>query len=375
MKTKKMVPNYQSYYLQEASGCQCPPDGLEGRIAWESPSNIALIKYWGKKDHQIPLNPSVSITLSVSKTRTEIIYSGRKTTDRMEIKYFFHNQRSALFEDRLSKYLEGVKLYLPFLQDISFEIYSENTFPHSSGIASSASAYSSIALCLLDIESQITGQIKIGEEFYRKASFLARLGSGSASRSVYGGLVLWGKTKGIKDSSDELAIPINDLAHDCYKSFYDVILVIDALPKAVSSTKGHGLMIDNPYSKVRFSQAKQNLSRIMETLRSCELLEFFNLIEYEALSLHAMMMTSFPGYFLMKPATLSIIEKIRQFRSESSVPVGFTLDAGANVHVLFPAEYKSPVLRFLETELKDSVLNQHYIMDQCGQGPRRITDV
>jgi diphosphomevalonate decarboxylase len=367
-----MLMKYHNLFIQEAARLPLLTSGLEGSVAWESPSNIALIKYWGKKENQLPMNPSLSFSLSSSVTRTNISFWYRPTQQETRLRYFFHDKLAVGFENRLKKYIEGITCYLPFLQNMELEIRSENSFPHSSGIASSASAFSSIALCLLDIESQITRHTMSTEEFLRKASYLARIGSGSASRSVYEGVVLWGKTKFMKNSSDEISLPLNDMVHQRFKTFHDVILIADPQPKKIPSSVGHVMMRDNPYSTVRFGQVRHNLARMIEIMKTGEIQDFFDLVEYEALSLHAMMMTSFPGYFLMKPATLAIVEKVRQFRHESAVPVGFTLDAGANVHVLFPYDSKKVAMSFIDAELKGYCHEQGYITDRSGLGPKRI---
>jgi len=364
--------NYHNLYIGESSKSLRIEPGIKGSVAWESPSNIALIKYWGKGENQLPMNPSLSISLSASISHTRITFRYQPKQHGSGLTYFFHNQPAVEFENRLREYFERITPYLPFLHHMELEIRSENSFPHSSGIASSASAFSSVALCLLDMEMQVTGLTRPAKDFLRKASFLARLGSGSASRSVYGGFVLWGRTKGIAPSSDELAVSLNNSIHERFSNLHDVILLVDPHRKKIPSSKGHAMMMDNPYAKTRFTQAKQNLEQLIEVLKTTEMHQFFDLVEYEALSLHAMMMTSFPGYFLMKPATLAILEKIRQFRVESDVPVGFTMDAGANVHVLFPEDSKNNVMSFINAELKNYCHEQKYITDQSGQGPKRV---
>jgi len=94
---------------------------------------------------------------------------------------------------KISEFFISITSIFPFLLQLNFKIYSKNTFPHSAGIASSASGMSAIALCLCDIENQYFNSFATKEEFYKKASFVARLGSGSACRSIYGGIVTWGE--------------------------------------------------------------------------------------------------------------------------------------------------------------------------------------
>jgi diphosphomevalonate decarboxylase len=127
-------------------------------------------------------------------------------------------------------------------------------------------------------------------------------------------------------------------------------------------------MHNHPFSEQRFLQANSNLESMTDVLKSGDLDEFISISESEALTLHAMMMTSKPCFILMKQGTLSVIEKIWSFRSESKVPLSFTLDAGANVHLLYPLAYKQQVLDFIDSELIVFCQNQQYISDEVGSG-------
>ena len=131
-------------------------------------------------------------------------------------------------------------------------------------------------------------------------------------------------------------------------------------------------MNNNPFSDFRFKKANNNISKLMNILKSGDLNEFCKLVESEALMLHALMMSSNPSYILMKPATLSVIDKIRQFRMNSKIPVCFTLDAGANVHILFPEKLSEEVMVFIKEELSPFCINQNYISDFVGSGPVQI---
>ncbi len=205
------------------------------------------------------------------------------------------------------------------------------------------------------------------------ASIWSRLGSGSASRSVYGGLVEWGQFAGIAESSDEYAVPYQGEVHSVFKNYCDYILLVETGSKAVSSSAGHGLMKAHPYAKRRFLQAHENLNHLLEILQSGDLEGFGKLVESEALTLHAMMMTSQPYFILMKPNTLSIIDLIWQFRKESGLPVSFTLDAGANIHLLFPADHKDSIEAFIRSELVAFLKDGRFIRDSVGSGPIKLS--
>lgn len=338
-----------------------PPDlqiPESGQVTWRAPSNIALVKYWGKKGIQLPQNPSLSFTLKNCCTTTTLEY---KKSDRHDLDVYVDGTLNKDFKPKISQFFERALPYCPFIKNYSFEIKTSNSFPHSSGIASSASGMAALALCLVDIE-QGTKQ---------KASFLARLGSGSACRSVGGGLIVWGEHKNIPDSSDFYGIPYPHSVHDVFQSFQDTILLIDQGQKQVSSSVGHGLMKNHPFASARFDQGRRHIDELQLILENGDLDGFIKIVEAEALTLHAMMLTSDPNFILMKPNTLIVIEKISTFRIAHQVPVCFTLDAGANVHCLYPKAYQEQVQNFIKEELIAYCQNGAYIDDEIGMGAEK----
>lgn len=331
------------------------------KIAWRCPSNIALVKYWGKKGNQIPCNASISMTLQNAYTDTSLILTDKKSVG-IELEYFFEGKQNAAFQQRILQYLEQNKSSFPVLDQYAMRIESENSFPHSTGIASSASAFGALALVLLSASDYT------GDDFLERASFLSRLGSGSASRSMYPGYALWGALDEVVGSSDEFAIPVTDI-HPDFSDMRDSILIVDDEPKSVSSSVGHGLMKGHSYANVRFLDANRHTLEMKGILETGDLGGFVSLIEREALALHAMMMTSSDYYLLMKPDTVAIIDAIMSFRRETGVPVGFTLDAGPNVHVIYPGKVENEVnsfLKSLQIDLK-GVIN-----DKIGTGPIKL---
>ena len=313
------------------------------------PSNIALIKYWGKYENQIPANPSISYTLSQCRTITEMEYA---EGENFSVKLFLSGKEEPKFAEKTAKYLAGIEKYLPWVLRGCFVIKTENTFPHSSGIASSASGFGALAKCLMALDKEISGE-KSSEETLQKASLLARLGSGSACRSLYNGLVVWGATPVVSDSADEYAVPYPESKiHPIFRDFNDWVMLIHEGQKSVSSTVGHGLMNGNPYAQVRFAEAAKNFFTLQEILKNGDMEGFIKLVEHEALTLHAMMMISDPAFILMQTGTLETIHKVWDFRMETGLPLFFTLDAGANVHLLFPNDGQQERIKaFIETEL------------------------
>ncbi len=343
-----------------------------GKTAWSSPSNIALVKYWGKTGNQIPANPSISFTLSKSHSDTSVEYSPSKTGD-CGVEFYLDGLPNKGFTDKTRLFFSKLGEIFPFINQLNFRIYSKNSFPHSAGIASSASGMSAIALALCDIENEHFMTFLDKDSFFKKASYVARLGSGSACRSVYGGFVIWGQTGYIQGSSDLFGMKLpNASINNIFNDFCDSILIVDSGKKKVSSSIGHGLMNSNPFSQNRFQQANTNIREMLEVLKNGDIDNFIKVVEWEALTLHSMMMTSSPYYLLMKPGTIATINKVWDYRKETGVPLCFTLDAGPNVHLLYPNSYKTQVRQFINDELMKFTANNMVIHDETGIGPEKL---
>ncbi|PKP32034.1 MAG: diphosphomevalonate decarboxylase [Bacteroidetes bacterium HGW-Bacteroidetes-17] len=341
----------------------------ENSVKWQSPSNIAIVKYWGKKGIQIPMNPSISFSLSNAVTETEIVYTPKQNTEEVSLDFYFNGTRNHAFEDRFLKYLTQIKSEFKLLTQFHLSINSKNTFPHSAGIASSASSMSSMVLCLLSIEHKEKQLSK--DAFLKKASYLSRLASGSACRSVYPGFSLWGKTSVLHSSSDEYAVPLSEI-HPVFNDLQDSILIVNSKQKKISSSAGHLLMELHPFKEARIEQANQHATQLIKALKLGDFASFIRLCETEALSLHAMMMTSNPSYVLMEANSLKIIEKIRQFRNDSGFDLCFTLDAGPNIHLLYPKLIKEEIIKFIKAELLVYCESDNWIVDEMGNGPKKL---
>ena len=345
----------------------------KGSFTWKAPSNIALVKYWGKREPQLPENPSISFTLDACFTMTTLEFSKRKGSQKkMRFEVIFEGEKKEDFKPKIEKFFASIQQYVPFISDYDFVIHSRNSFPHSSGIASSASGMAALALCIMSLEKQLNPSMT-NSFFNTKASFLARLGSGSASRSIRGELVVWGNHMDTDGSTDLYGIPFPSIIHENFRNYHDTILLVDKGKKQVSSSIGHDLMHHHPFAEKRFEQALQNLSKLKTAIENGDLKSFITIVESEALTLHAMMLTSNPYFILMKPHTLSIINKIWEFRAQTDSNICFTLDAGANVHVLYPEKEKKAVNDFVINELIQFCQNNHYICDRVGLGAKQIT--
>ena len=356
-------------WLNEAFKGEVPND-FRGKVGWSSPSNIALVKYWGKKGKQIPQNPSISFTLSECRSETFI---GFEKADSFGFRFFFEGKENPAFGAKIEKFLLDYQAFFPFINQLSLTVESRNTFPHSSGIASSASSMSAFVMCLMEIEILLVGpSTGSGTLDLCKASYFARLASGSAARSVFPKMALWGKTDCYKGSSDEFAVSLENDIHPVFKTYRDAILIVSGETKSVSSRAGHALMEGNPYAPARYALANENIKNLLAALKSGDLDTFINITESEALQLHALMMCSNPSYILMKPNTLNLINEIWGFREETKIPLCFTLDAGPNVHLLYPEQEADKVEYYIKNVLADYCDRERWIADRVGDGPKKL---
>jgi diphosphomevalonate decarboxylase len=345
-----------------------------GSIHVSAPSNIALVKYWGKKLDQRPCNPSLSMTLEKSRTYLSLEFTGRSylKDELIQIDYFFEGERNDSFSQKIHKYLSILApSECPYLPYFDLKISSYNTFPHSAGIASSASSMAAIAYALVLLEQQVFSLSDSQENQFKRISHLARLGSGSASRSIEGPYCQWGlDSQGF--GNDDYAVGVTQI-HSLFNQMNDSILIIDDQVKAVSSTQGHQLMENHPYREARFARAESRVRVLKTILEQGDWKQFCELVEGDALELHGLMMSSTPAYILMRPKTLEAIEKIQWFQKKTSPMLTFTLDAGANLHVLYPQSVTQLVKDFLESELSPLCVEGRMIHDSAGLGLRLET--
>jgi diphosphomevalonate decarboxylase len=338
------------------------------KITFRSPSNLAIVKYWGKYGRQLPRNASISLTLDNAYSETCLEYEEKEDNREITLDFYFEGKVNEAFGKRILKFLNSVSDELPFLKEYHLTIHSHNSFPHSAGIASSASSMSALALCLCRMEQQVAYTLPAEEMFYRRASYFSRLASGSACRSLYPYAASWGVTTQIQGSSDEFATPCANLLHDVFKSFHDDILIISQSEKSVSSSAGHELMEGNPFAPLRYELADRNLGNLMQAFATGDLETFGTIAEEEALMLHALMMTSHPSYILMEGGSVDAIKKVRNFRNDTKLPLYFSLDAGPNLHLLYPDSIAAEVKPFIKAELSKFCESGRVIEDRVGKG-------
>lgn len=309
-------------------------------ISASRPSNIAIVKYRGKDPdrHQIPMNPSISLTLTHCRTIMDMDVAENtdtsETSPNLSVTCMFAGTVNEAFGKKITDYFRSLRDQFPWVIGKDITITSDNTFPHSSGIASSASAFATLADLLIQWQDIYGDKTKETEHSKKSQpsqaslhSSIARQWSGSACRSIRPWRVLW--------PIWESAEPITDI-HPSMRHVHDHIVIIDSGAKQTSSSAGHSLMHDNPYAPARYQRAHDRTEQALTALSSWDRSTLGQIIEREALDLHAMMMASDDGVLLRQPRTIQLIHDLRARRASSSVPVFFTIDAGANVHLLFP---------------------------------------
>ena len=181
---------------------------------------------------------------------------------------------------------------------------------------------------------------------------------------------MWGKTNLIANSNDYYSIPF--ILSDFFKEYHDTILIIDESSKSVSSSIGHNLMNKHQFKNNRIAQANKNFEKITQFIKHQNVLDFAKIVENEALTLHAMMLSSNPPFILFKPNTINIINKVWSFRKQNDCSLCFTLDAGANLHLLYHKNDFDLVQKFVKNELLVFCSGGKYINDKLGSGPEKI---
>jgi diphosphomevalonate decarboxylase len=279
-------------------------------------SNIAFIKYWGDRDaaQHIPSNGSISMNLDGLYTRTQVTFDPELTDDRLILN---HRVSRGPVLSRVSAMLDRVRQMAGL--NLCARVVSANNFPTGTGIASSASAFSALALA-----ASRAADIELNES---ELSRLARTGSGSACRSVPGGFVEW---QAGSDDEDSYAYSIAPPEH---WELVDCVALISKEHKPTGSREGHQFAGTSPLQVARVADAPRRLDICRKAILEQDFESFARIVELDCNMMHAVMMSSAPGLFYWDPATLSVMKAVIEWR-RGGLPVGYTIDAGPNVHVL-----------------------------------------
>ncbi len=282
--------------------------------------NIAFIKYWGNRNDalRLPANSSLSMNLDGLQTQTQVEFDPTLSKDILLL-----NGQDASAEQmaRVSAFLDLVRAMAA--TKLFARVESENNFPSGAGIASSSSAFAALALA-----ASAAAGLQLDE---MALSRLARLGSGSASRSVPGGFVEWRAADRDEDSF------AHSIAAAQHWALEDCIAVVSETHKTVGSTEGHQLAYTSPLQAARLQGAEERLASCRVAILQHDFAALTEVVELDNHLMHAVMMTSRPPLLYWQPASLAVMQAVRAWRA-SGLQVCYTLDAGPNVHVICLAQ-------------------------------------
>ncbi len=313
--------------------------------------NIAFIKYWGNRDSslRIPVNGSISMNMAELETITTVTFTPSLSADQLTLN---GKKADPGQVQRVTDFLDIIRKMAGF--NFFADVVSTNNFPTGAGIASSAAAFSALALA---------GSKAAGLELDEKTlTRLARRGSGSASRSIPDGFVEW-----LPGSTDEDSYSIS-LASASSWDLRDVIAVVAADEKKTGSSEGHGLAGTSPFQTTRVADAPRRLSICREAIISHDFDKLSAVMELDSDMMHAVMMTSTPALFYWEPASLRIIKSVPMWRNQG-IPCAYTIDAGPNVHILCPASSKDDISSRLSN--MDGVVT---VLETSAGGPARLLE-
>lgn len=298
----------------------------------QAPSNIALIKYMGKRDEDknIPLNSSLSYTLpdlmtSVSLEQT----TGHKDYwEPLIIPGTPDFQLSEKGQTRYLNHLARLKEYFGY--EGAFIVRSSNNFPHSSGIASSASSFAALTKCACIALSELTNKpLPAVEEQAR----LSRLGSGSSCRSFFAPWALW------RDENVEaIDLPYKDLIHQ--------VILIEHGEKHILSSEAHKRIKTSKLYESRATQAEENLRTLLDDLRSQDWKSAFHIVWREFHEMHLLFTTSVPSFSYMTADGEELLKQIQNFWNQEKDGPLVTMDAGPNIHLLWRNDQKELCQQF-----------------------------
>ena len=287
--------------------------------------NIALIKYWGNRDEtpRLPANSSLSMNLAALVTTTTVEFRPDLCADSVRID---DAEATASVRERVVAHLDRVRA----LASISTKagVISRNNFPAGTGLASSASAFAALTMAAC-----AAAGLQLSTD---ALSRLARRASGSACRSVPGGFVLWATC-----DEDDCSFG-RTIAPPDHWDLRDVIAVVESAHKATGSTEGHAIAGTSPFQAARVASTPGRLERCRAAILTRDFPALADVMEEDALGMHAVMMTSVPSLLYWRPATLAVMQAVRAWRADG-LAVAFTIDAGPNVHCICPAESSAQV--------------------------------
>lgn len=313
----------------------------------QAPANIAFIKYWGRTNAvlRLPANASISMNLSACTTTTTVEFASEYAKDTVEL--LGENGLRENEAERITKHLDLLRKQVG--SALHAHVVTKNTFPKSTGIASSASGFAALTVAAVAALG-----MKCSE---KELTALARPGSGSASRSIPDGFVKWG----------------GEYAHSLYPASYwdirDVVVVVGTIGKDVSSSAGHDTASTSPYFAQRLRDVPGRIARVEHAFQAKDFVLLGEVIEEDCLDMHHVMQTQAPPLYYWNETTIRLMDAVKHWRNEG-LPVYFTIDAGPNVHLICEGAYESTVLE----KLKNVSGIETVIQNRVSDGTKIISD-
>ncbi len=287
-----------------------------------APANIAFIKYWGRKDAdlRIPYNPSISMNLSACTTTTAVQFSDAYEKDMIIFRDGFSDKEVA----RVITQLDRIRRYAGV--ETRAKVETENSFPKSAGVASSASGFAA-----LTVAATAALGVKLSE---KELTELARLGSGSACRSIPDGFVKWEDTY------------TYSLYPPAYWDLRDILVIVEHTAKDVSSSAGHDLVETSPFFTKRLQEIPKRINRVETALAKKDFRMLGEMMEEDCLDMHHVMQTQAPPLYYWGDKTTQVTRDLKKSR----LPAYFTIDAGPNVHIICEGKDEENVRRLFEKD-------------------------
>jgi diphosphomevalonate decarboxylase len=315
-----------------------------------APSNIAFIKYWGKKDEllRLPENGSISLCLSDLITTTTVEFSDRYIKDEV----FYNGIRESLVENRAVMHLDRIRKLAKL--SLKAKVVTTNSFPSGTGLSSSASGFAALSLA-----GAKAAELSLSE---KELSILARRGSGSSCRSIPDGFVEW------KDGNTSETSFAYSLYPPDYWDIVDVVVVVSVGKKDIGSTEGQKLAGTSPFFPIRKKHIHEKIRRCKNLLKQKDFTRFGELVESEALELHAIMLTSSPSLIYWTPGTLEIMKLVKKWRQEG-LESYFTINTGQDIHIIVQKKDSLKVMK----KLKELTCVKSIILNKPAHGARLIS--
>ncbi len=305
-----------------------------------APSNIAFIKYWGKKNEvlRLPENGSISMNLSNLLTTTTVEFSPSYKEDSITI----NGVQEANEGSRAIKHLDRIRESAKITDKA--KVVTENNFPTGTGLSSSASGFAALTVAAASAAGLNLSQ--------KELSILARQGSGSACRSIPNGFVEW-----LDGDTSETSYAVSIFPED-YWDIVDIVAVVSKNKKEVSTTEGQKLVNSSPFFPVRLANIKNKIELIKKYLSEKDFTAFGELLESEALELHAIMLTSRPSLIYLLPGSLKIMHAVKKWRADG-LEVYFTVNTGQDIHLICRKKDAETVVKKLNgiEEVSKTIIN------------------